>query len=349
MREIYVSVNGQLDNIGDSILRRGLLDAVRPYASRLHVFIGEDDRDYVSGLGLADTDHIYTSKLRWQLSALVAAARGHASYVFNPGETKIEVGSKYVGILGKAILRAVRARGGAVIHAGIGVRKPTGDAPSATRDLLASCEVLAWRDHLSRDFVGVGEVAPDWGFGETSDGLSRQPVSRTLLTISMRGDRPAPNEQWFDCVRSLAQSLSLEPHVVTQVGRDADRSAFIAKTLECSETTWNPHHGEQEASVRAVYVQSAVTISDRVHALIVAFTEGSRPVGLVTLDPEKINRTFAAAGIAGVGLKAADTSPQELVARVGDLLREDQVSRDAELARNQVDILRRQIADALSR
>ena len=50
MKNIYVSTRGQEDNIGDSILRRCYLDALRS-VGRLHILVSHFD-SYNSGLGL---------------------------------------------------------------------------------------------------------------------------------------------------------------------------------------------------------------------------------------------------------------------------------------------------------
>ena len=60
--QIFAVGRGQYENVGDIILRRQLLDWLRP-VGRLHVYVGQSPDGYDQGLGLRDGDVVYRSFL----------------------------------------------------------------------------------------------------------------------------------------------------------------------------------------------------------------------------------------------------------------------------------------------
>ncbi len=73
--KLYTSAAAQFDNLGDLVLRRVLLDRVRPLVEQVHVFLGDAPADYVSALGLQPNDVTYRSYARWE-SGLLRGGRG---------------------------------------------------------------------------------------------------------------------------------------------------------------------------------------------------------------------------------------------------------------------------------
>ena len=67
------------------------------------------------------------------------------------------------------------------------------------------------------------------------------------------------------------------------------------------------HEGHEEA-LRTLYRQTSLAVSDRLHVLITATTEGAAPVAPLVDDSDKIERHFTAAGIPGVAIRTRGLS-----------------------------------------
>jgi len=200
-----------------------------------------------------------------------------------------------------ALARASRRSGGSVLITGLGVRHPTGRASVSTQMLVRSADLLCWRDFDSRGHAGRGFVVPDWAFrsGISDEDLRSSGSNRNLLGITLRGDRPLPSDAWIDSVRTYADSHGLRIATFSQVVRDRARAEWLADRFGCECVPWASYeHAAHEANVRSFMGGCSVVVSDRLHALILALTEGACPL-LVSQDgfDPKVARTFAGAGI----------------------------------------------------
>lgn len=297
MKSVFVSVIGQEDNVGDSLLRRGLMNALRHSDIQLHVLIGSNSESYCSALGLRPDDVLYRSRGDWIRSLKVNRGRGATTYVSNAGEVQLTNGLKYLGRAQIVALARVRANRGHLVHAGVGVRSPEQPSVLARWNVLRFFDLVSWRDQESRDYAGIGEVLPDWAFALGSS-VDEWINERRHVAISLRGDRPAPGPGWIEAVRSLSQTWNLSPIVLSQVQRDNSRASELAAELACSSILWGGEsHTDWESRVRRVYGASDVVISDRLHSLIIGATEGAVPVGLVPGSPSKVSRTMSVVGL----------------------------------------------------
>lgn len=293
MRDVFINPAGQDDNLGDSALRAGLLDALRVHGNRLHIWLPGQTSDYRAGLKLSPRDTLYSSRRAW-LDAERRSRR--AVRVINAGEINPQPGAQFPAA-GQAIeLRRVRALGGVILAMGLGVRTLTG--PVAFDESLREAAIVSWRDAESRRFAGFGRVAPDWAFALGSDPDSWLRTSeRPYLTVSLRFDRPLPDRAWTDAVRRLAKDTGTEVVTVAQVARDAPTAVRLADALGGTYLVApSTQHDELDVHVRYVYGRSVAVVSDRAHALIIGATEGAYPLGTAG-DPQKISRVLDAAGI----------------------------------------------------
>ncbi|WP_345439130.1 glycosyltransferase [Microbacterium gilvum] len=291
--QIFVNVGGQRDNIGDSLLRRAYLDALRGCGD-IHAYTGPDS-GYNSGLGLRDTDHSYESPAAWLLMAFLSGLR-HRGTVFaaNTGEvvgTDVEYRK---GRWQEPLSLLLKIRGGRTLLAGVSVRPGSSIDQTSLRTLSRRAAFATWRDTWTRDAFGVGEVQPDWAFalgGAADDDGS----DRDVLAIAMRGDRPLPGDAWVSDVREVISATQARPVVVVQVRRDAERARELAALFDADIMDWpvSDDHSVQEARVRELYRSSVAVISDRIHALIVGLTEGAVPLGFSTGSPEKVTRSLS--------------------------------------------------------
>lgn len=322
---IFVPCVGQGDNIGDVILRRQLLTWLRPLG-QLHVYVGGVPDGFIEALDIRPDEKVYRSFSRFYSAALRSEGSGRPVYVFKPGEVQLTLAGmkEHVSVLPIAAL--TRLRGGAVARIGAGTR----DYAPIPRALMWPSNRLSqltyWRDGGTSGYLG-GHVMPDLAFGE---GATSFDGVRDSVTVSMRGDRPMPSNEWVRGLRSFATDRGFRLVVVTQVEVDRERSGAIAQLLDAELVDWaGESHAEQEARVRLEYRRSAVTVSDRMHVLIAALTEGASPIGLLVNKVDKIERHFAAAGMSGVGIASADFS----AARIEESLERALANRDEVLDR----------------
>lgn len=310
--KIFVSVLGQVDNVGDTVLRRAFLDALRP-AGQLQVYVGERDSSYLSGLGLSSDDVLVRSRQQWRRAIRRTSLREASVYAFNAGEMEVRrsYAMQYVRLA--PLLVALRLRGGHVIHAGFGVRTPTAWR-IPIRATLRLADIVSWRDSESRTAMGIGRVAPDWAFavGSSNEVLAEAATSpdwndRKILAVSLRYNGQRPDATWVASVRALADSLGLSIVVVAQILRDGPLATELALELGGEAVAWDgPDHAAQEEKLRAVYRRSQLLVTNRLHAAVMALTEGALPLPLGEVFdrradvPDKVTRTLAAAGITGV-------------------------------------------------
>lgn len=301
---IFVTVASQRDNLGDSLLRRPLIRAAQS-EGRCHVFVGDGADDWTN-LGLRAEDIRYTSRLRWLLALVRSAAVRRTSLLLNAGELLPNARFRITRGLMLPVIALIKVRGGALIHAGFGLRDPHAKASRLTRVTASMGAVTSWRDEASRAAVGNGTVAPDWALAEgpSPDVLFERhsaPSAERVLALSLRGDRELPTQAWLDEVKRVAaEELSAKIIVICQVRRDSDRSEWLARELGAEIIPWLPgvDHSAQEARVRAAYRRATWVASDRLHAVIIALTEGAVPLDLVPDSAGKVSRALAVVDLA---------------------------------------------------
>jgi len=298
---VFVWATGQDENIGDSLLRRGYLDALRE-AGPLRVWVGAASHRFLSGLGLGAADSTVAHFGSWYRSALLAAMRGRILLALNAGEVPVSRGGAFRLLRLIPLLTLVRATGGTVVWAGAGVPVHASAFLPVYRLAARLADVARWRDEETLARMEVGGLAPDWAF--SLGGAAAEPASeRNVLALIMRGDRPFPDAGWIRWVRGLADDLVLTPVVVVQVERDGHAARRLAESLggEVLEFSDGSTHETQERLVRETYRRTRLAIGDRLHGLIVAATEGAVPLGWVPSSAGKIGRHFDAVGLEFVG------------------------------------------------
>lgn len=305
---VLVSAVGQHDNVGDTVLRRGLLDALRTIAP-LRVYVGGKPEGYLDGLGLGPDDIAVRDGAEWRSTVSRQLLAGRAVYAFDTGETELQAAfaRRYARIA--PLLLANRLRGGVAVQLGVGVREATGwRHPIAA--VLRLCDAVTWRDETSRRIMGIGSVAPDWAFALGSPGevLHDAGRPRPLLAIAFRQSlshaaRDKPDDEWAAAVRRLGDQLGLQPVVAAQIARDNSLAEELAERLGCAAVPWlDDNHARQEQRLRAIYRDSAVIMTDRLHAAVIGVTEGAVPIALSTGPMDKTARTLEGAGIIGTSV-----------------------------------------------
>lgn len=299
---VFAWATGQDDNIGDSILRRAYLDALRSCGA-LRVWTKGASPEFESGLGLKDGDSTVISFRAWYRGASIAAIRGRALLALNGGEVPVSKrGALRIASLIPLIL-LTRLGGGVVVWNGAGIPVHVSALIPVYRIAARLVTIATWRDAKSRMTMRSGQVVPDWAFGLRATQTLDIDQERDLLAVILRGDQPLPDASWISWVRHQARTLALNPVVVVQVQRDASNAALLANSLGGTVLIWKDGgtHAEQEQRVRGIYQRSRLALGDRLHGLIVAATEGAVPLGWVPSSTGKIGRHFDAAGMPWTG------------------------------------------------
>lgn len=328
MKQLFASAMGQYDNVGDTVLRRPFLRALRQLGP-LNVFVGTRPDEYLSGLGLDGTERLYRDSSSWRRAVRKSMAGGRALYAFNAGE--IEATRPYAAhyIRLAPLLAINRLRGGNAVHVGLGVRATTRWVP-AVRSTLRLCDEVTWRDRYSESIMDVGGYAPDWAFAEgASDEDLRartNSVGCDTLVVAPRYNGKALSGAWAADVSRAASSLGLQIVVVAQIGRDNPVAEALASEMGGEAVLWEgADHATHEQKLRATYSQARVVVSERLHALVIGATEGAVPVAIGHGRADKAWRTVTSAGLPELGIAAP-----EVPERVFDTL------RIAESQRNEV-------------
>lgn len=295
MQHLFVHPGGQDDNLGDSALRVGLLNALRAPNQQLHVLLDGQSSDYVAGLPLTRDDAVYSARRTWL--AARRKAKG-AVYVVNAGEVNPRPDAPFPHPRRALELRATVSAGGTVIAAGLGLKTPSIAGRVQFDPALRDAAVMSWRDQGSCEAAGFGTFAPDWAFSlGAAEGAWEPRNRRDFIAVTLRFDRPLPSADWFDAVRRLASRTETRIVTVAQVARDAPLAVRLAHDLEGDYMVApSNRHDDLDTHVRSVYGRSLAVVSDRAHALIMGATEGAYPLGTAA-DPQKIERLLTTAGV----------------------------------------------------
>lgn len=298
-RRTFVALTGQRDNVGDSLLRRPLLTAARA-TGECHVLVGERADDYATNLGLSTADRVYSSRSRWLMALARSAVKTRTNLILNAGEINPDARFTFDRAVLMPLLLLIRLRGGAVVQAGIGVRHPEQPVPFAVRMLLRLATFVAWRDEPSQRAARSGQVIPDWGFAEGSElaEIARRHADERprRMAFSIRGDRPRPSDEWVSGIRGMLRTHDVQPVVVCQVRRDGARAAWLAEQLDAELLAWDADtsHRSQERLARDAYASCDWVVSDRLHGIIMAMTEGAVVLPFLPDRGNKLARTLAA-------------------------------------------------------
>lgn len=317
---VFVWAEGLASNLGDSVLRRGLLRRLEVHDA-VHAYVGPGGEGYLSGLEISDRTTAYTSEWRWHLAIVRSCLRRRTVVLMSPGEAIADRRSLLMRAAFVAEGLLARLRGGALHQTGVGIRRPVGNWPVGIRATAHICDIVTWRDEWSRAFIGRGAVFPDWAIGE-GPRVATEDAARDLLALSFRGDRLQPSVEEITMLRELSDELGLRPVVVAQVAADDAPGRALAQQLQCDFVEWGSgDHADIEARVRSVYARTQLILSDRVHGLIIAATEGAIPIPFGFVSAEKARRTLDAAGLDAPSLDPADLRSgraSQVLAKIAD-------------------------------
>lgn len=312
--KIFIPVIGQFVNIGDTLHRKILLSWLKREDLKLHVFVGKAPQSFIEALGLRTSDKLYTSYLKWALSMFISSIKEKTGFIYNPGE--LTMSSKRllleIGLLPFHFF--IKLRKGFIVRVGIAAKSDI-DIRFKTlwNKIFAFSDKIYWRTEKSHIGFKMGQVIPDLAFYDTDAEIDLS--SKRKLIISMRGDRVAPTEEWFEIMRSFISRNELEAVVVSQVRIDNERTEEIARKLSVKSYIWedNVTHNVQEELLNNLYRGSVMSISDRLHVLIAAFTKGVIPVNLTVSFSSKVQDHFDVINLKNVTINPNVLSKEEVI------------------------------------
>ncbi|GAA1838431.1 hypothetical protein [Agromyces salentinus] len=315
-RALYSYLTGQYDNLGDAILRRGMMAQLGPVGS-WHVYLGGAPSDYVASLELPGGTTIYRSFVVWFLAACIGMMRFRRSaFVSNPGEissTRIEF---LWGVVGSVLMAIGMIFQNPGYRLGIGARDKSRPLSLGHETATRLAARTVWRDATSSELFGRGDIAPDWAFA-----LSGRPPGndRRFIALIYRSDKPLPSLEILQAVGGWAAERGKELLVVTQVSRDYHANCRLAKQLNV------PHIGREGANliqmehlVRATYAETSIVLGNRIHGLILGAVDGAVPAVILGHPDLKVRRTLRAAGL-HLFAAAPISTPESVVAYLDGL------------------------------
>lgn len=309
MPELFVLGTGQEDNIGDSVLRREYFDRLREIGC-LHIYLGPTSTDFLESLRLHDSDIVYESLRQWHSVAWRTLVRRRVWFVDKPGELGLDRRTFRRQLKLLPLVLGVRFRRGQVLRLGLAMRAVNPVYLKYLRPMFRLSTMVRWRDTSTSSVFRFGASAPDWAFGWDESEPDALGANRSDIVVTYREDRALPSDMILDSLVELARDGKRRVVVVTQVRRDAARSADLASRLDAELVPWPAERtlADHEEILRELYRKSALVVSDRLHALIVGMTEGAVPLCITDSGEPKVGRHFDAVGFKGSTLCTKDNS-----------------------------------------
>jgi hypothetical protein len=295
---IYVPLVGQFDNIGDVILRRQLAARLNA-AGEIHVLVGSAPDEFVAALQLSPKAVVHRSVSSWYRHAVLTGTK-RPYYFFKPGEMRLALSGlrEHVGVL--PLLAAVRLKGGGIGCVGVGSRGRSRLAKALATPALKLSHSTFWRDAETQSEFGFGDTVPDLAFAEGLELSSAAPGSEEgkYLVASFRSDRRDLLESEVSALAEFARSHDCEVVIAPQVRRDGRAAELLAHRLGARYSAWTSQdHIGRETELRQLYRNARVVVSNRLHVLVAALTEGAAIAGMGVDVGNKVERHFRTAGI----------------------------------------------------
>lgn len=310
---VFAMMTGDYPNIGDALIRERVFAWARKAASAADVYVGSAPPAWMVRLGVRRSDRVYSTRQLGSFFVAILRAR-RPVLVVEPGELDLSARMLVRQIAYLVFAATTRAKGGAVV---LPPRAVARDAfrPSVWVHRL-TCRLsqhVWWRNARSVEAVGCGTLAPDVAFSEPT--YWDDAVARSKLVVSMRGPRPWPGDQLLKAIRSFADESGLEIVCVPQVRQDEERARELASALGGEYLPWGDRSDvDHEAALRSLYRETAITVSDRLHVLILAALGGAVPAELAPGPAPKVREHFEAIGYRGTSMDSAMADDEQAVA-----------------------------------
>lgn len=289
---ILCSIAAQEDNLGDIVIRQAMMDWLGRCGAPVLVYTGAMGRGYIDTFHFPDDTTTTASAARFELSLIRKAVAGQMSIVFAPGPVNVSwsVPGLITTIQNAVNVRLALLRGGRVAIVGRAFRGSPGVRLQIERRTARRASLFLARDAVSVGLVGgAAQFSPDLGF--YADAPFDQ-SEHELAVMSFRGDRK-PDEDRCVLFADNARSHGLEPVFLTQVYRDDEPHAMLARRLDVRHVGWGDRsHAEQLARVEETFMRAGTVFSNRLHSLVMGARRGAVPIGLREPGHDKLEATL---------------------------------------------------------
>lgn len=295
----YFPIRHQFENLGDVLIVRGVLDALREHGS-VRVVAPDTPPSLVGLLALRPEEMAERSDWLKGLAGLSGRGRGRRVMVLKPGavvnprtgKERLKALTRLASLAGVRVLGAGGAQFG---YSASGLRTPWRQIEMAKVRLLT---VARPRDERTvADLRLAVPAAPD-AIVLCRDVPPPGPATgRTRLVVSLRDGEGVDDgniEALGRALRATADAAGLELTLVTQVRRDHPVNERIAAAAQADDLlVWDDDDVETRQPIYVAYQQAAAVVSNRLHVLLVAWRSGAPVVAVVGDEGSKIPGALA--------------------------------------------------------
>ncbi|MGP5124093.1 polysaccharide pyruvyl transferase family protein [Glutamicibacter ardleyensis] len=309
----FIVLTGAYGNIGDALIRRRVLHWIDT-DSDIHAYVGTADPNWIEQLNFrSEKTSIYQRRefTSWLLKAIFGS--GPRVLILDPGEVDLGRAALKSELVIGLLTVLLRLRGGSVI-------RPPRSLVVRSRTLLKLHKLVSkastlsfWRENASYAQVRTGFSVPDVAFQEYDEVIADS-GKRKKIFVSMRATRPDLPLVVLNEIRQFAATNDLDLIVGSQVKADEPRTKELAQTLNADYLAWGDStDSEQEHRLRAIYSESCLVITDRLHVAILASCLGAVPTEIAVEPNGKIQRHFLQIGVEGISFNALEYEDMDVL------------------------------------
>jgi polysaccharide pyruvyl transferase WcaK-like protein len=333
----FFSIKTQFENVGDALINR---EMIRLAARHGHVVV-DISRCPPEFAALLDPAGEYSQGISWingsaALFARIFAERSRGRtcyyYISPGGYLGDRKGMQYLtGLSNTAILNLLAFAGVRICHIGVSYERL---GPWHARLLRSRAKIIS--SHFVRDAdsanygrslgLQIDGVMPDLAFGSYGS-IPGTDAARREIAFSFRTDQSDASQQEFrNLVSALDQNLTAELpfRFICQVRRDTGFMEELFASIK-RPSSFHDVSGNIDDCMRA-YDSCTHIVSNRLHALLVGFTRGARPVPLV--NPDHNQKIIGIFGKLDPSISPVDMSQGNAVSGVLTALGKEQVNPD---------------------
>mgnify|MGYP005989701123 CR=1 FL=1 len=296
MIKVFMSINAAPGNIGDIYIRRQVIRAFDREGVSGFLYAGKMPMSYRDAFDLSERWVMTSSytKFLWRLGCSYATRK--CIFVMAPGPATLgrNFASTLKHILVTFLILIGRITGNRILVLGRAVRAKSKFALFFERLIVRASDMYVVRDSTSSCLLNREKVRPGPDYAFTADLEPAKDTKRRIFaSISLRHDRHVDAEALKKLVEMM-RSERLVPRLVVQVREDQNTSSALAAMLGIDILDWNDStpHSAQEKSILSAYGESAIVVSDRLHALIFGAIRGAIPIIVERHGEEKLHATL---------------------------------------------------------
>jgi len=350
MTKVFIPLVGQFTNVGDTLHRSVLIEWLKDDCE-LHLYIGQADESFISGLHVSGKFIFYRSLIFWYLKALFFSKK--SVFFYNPGEITGSLKRFFKEIFLFPLLSTYKFNSRPALKVGVDIqyRSKFNDFLYSLTNYFTTYSFYRTESSFLR--FGNGEVIPDLGFYRFDP---TQLGDRNYICLSFRGDRNLFNDETLIALKDFSKEKKLKICVVVQVRMDNLsamnlRDKFSDHGMKIETILWhdNVSHSDQEKEVNRLYKKAKLTISDRLHVLIAAANNGSIPICIAPYYSSKIENHFNVINFSRNVFKQKESIAETKALLELSLKRDNEISKRMIVAKNVLEERKMHIINMLNK